>query len=77
MENGKITCVKTIWGVDIKARCVIITAGTFLNGMMHVGRKQVEGGRCAEPAAHKLTESIERQGIKSYRMKTRTPVRIW
>jgi len=76
VENGKITGVKTIWGVDIKARCVIITAGTFLNGMMHVGRKQVEGGRCAEPAAHKLTEIIERQGIKSYRMKTGTPVRI-
>ena len=76
VENGKTTGVKTIWGVDIKARCVIITAGTFLNGMMHVGRKQVEGGRCAEPAAHKLTESIEHQGIRSYRMKTGTPVRI-
>ncbi len=76
VDKGQIVGVKTIWGVDIKARCVIITAGTFLNGIMHVGRKQVEGGRCAEPAAKKLTESIEAQGIKSYRMKTGTPVRI-
>ena len=76
VDKGQIVGVKTIWGVDIKARCVIITAGTFLNGIMHVGRKQVEGGRCAEPAAKKLTESVEAQGIKSYRMKTGTPVRI-
>ena len=65
-----------VWGVTLHARCTIITAGTFLNGLMHIGRRQVEGGRCAEPAVHHLTESITQHGIRSYRMKTGTPVRI-
>ncbi|MGN0283165.1 MAG: tRNA uridine-5-carboxymethylaminomethyl(34) synthesis enzyme MnmG [Prevotella sp.] len=76
--NGKKTVVgiKTIWGVTIKARCVIITAGTFLNGLLHIGRKMVAGGRIAEPAVKHFTESITRHGIRSNRMKTGTPVRI-
>lgn len=68
--------VKTIWGVEIYAKSVVVTAGTFLNGLMHIGRKQVAGGRCAEPASYGITESINRLGITSQRMKTGTPVRI-
>jgi tRNA uridine 5-carboxymethylaminomethyl modification enzyme len=68
--------VKTIWGVELRARAVVITAGTFLNGLMHIGRKMVAGGRIAEPAVQHLTESITRHGIRSARMKTGTPVRI-
>ena len=68
--------VKTIWGVELRAKSVIITAGTFLNGLMHIGRKMVKGGRIAEPAAEHLTESITRHGIRYDRMKTGTPVRI-
>ena len=76
VENGEICGVETIWGARFYAKAVIITAGTFLNGLMHIGRKQVEGGRCAEPAAKLLTASIEKHGIVSDRMKTGTPVRI-
>ena len=76
VENGEAVGVKTIWGAEFKAKSVIITAGTFLNGLMHIGRKMVEGGRCAEPAVHHFTESITRFGIYSGRMKTGTPVRI-
>lgn len=71
-----ISGVRTIWGVEILAPSVVITAGTFLNGLMHVGRKMVPGGRCAEPAVPHLTESICSIGIKAERMKTGTPVRI-
>lgn len=72
----RVTGVRTIWGCELRARCVVITAGTFLNGLMHIGRKMVKGGRIAEPAAERLTESITRHGIRSDRMKTGTPVRI-
>ena len=58
------------------ARCLIVTAGTFLNGLLHIGRKMIAGGRIAEPAVERFTESITRHGIKSNRMKTGTPVRI-
>ena len=68
--------IKTIWGVSIYAKSVVVTAGTFLNGLMHIGRKQVPGGRCAEPASYGLTESLNALGITSQRMKTGTPVRI-
>jgi tRNA uridine 5-carboxymethylaminomethyl modification enzyme len=68
--------IKTIWGAEIHAKSVVITAGTFLNGLMHIGRKMVKGGRIAEPAAERLTESITQHGIRSARMKTGTPVRI-
>lgn len=67
---------KTLWGVELCAPSVVITAGTFLNGLMHIGRTMVPGGRIAEPASLHLTESINALGIKSARMKTGTPVRI-
>lgn len=76
VANGEAIGVKTIWGAEFYAKSIIITAGTFLNGLMHVGRKMVEGGRCAEPAVHYFTESITRWGITTARMKTGTPVRI-
>ena len=72
----QVVGVKTIWGAEIRAKAVIITAGTFLNGLMHIGRKMVPGGRIAEPAVPHFTESITRYGIRSARMKTGTPVRI-
>ena len=75
-EGGVVTGVRTVWGATLLARCVVVTAGTFLRGLMHVGRRQVPGGRCAEPAANYLTESIEALGLRSARMKTGTPVRI-
>lgn len=68
--------IKTIWGAELRAKCVIVTAGTFLNGLMHIGRKMVPGGRIAEPAVANFTESITRHGVSSARMKTGTPVRI-
>ena len=72
----RVIGVRTIWGVELLAKSVVITTGTFLNGLMHVGRKQIPGGRIAEPAVWKLTESIANQGITYSRMKTGTPVRI-
>lgn len=74
--EGEVSGVRTIWGATFMARSVVVTAGTFLRGLMHIGRRKVSGGRCAEPAAAFLTESINRLGIESARMKTGTPVRI-
>ena len=76
VENGKAVGVKTQLGAEFRAKCTIITAGTFLNGLMHVGKVMFEGGRIAEPAAKGLTESICKHGIRSDRMKTGTPVRL-
>lgn len=76
VENGEVRGVITNYEVTLKAKCVVITAGTFLNGLMHVGRVQIPGGRVAEPAAYHLTESIARHGVTVGRMKTGTPVRI-
>ena len=76
VENGRIVGVDTLWGARFYGGAVVITAGTFLGGLMHVGQKQVRGGRCAEPAAEFLTESITKYGIRAARMKTGTPVRI-
>ena len=76
VEQGEAVGVTTIWGAEIRAKCVVVTAGTFLNGLMHIGRKMVPGGRIAEPAVAHFTESITRHGIRSARMKTGTPVRI-
>lgn len=76
VEEGKAVGVKTYMDVEFKCRCVIITAGTFLNGLMHIGRTKLPGGRCAEPASLELSESIARHGIRVGRMKTGTPVRI-
>ena len=76
VENGVAVGVRTIWGVEIRAKAVVITTGTFLNGLMHIGKHKVPGGRCAEPATYHLTESITRWGIRAGRMKTGTPVRL-
>ena len=76
VEQGEAVGVRTVWGVELKAKSVVITAGTFLNGLMHIGHHQLPGGRIAEPAVPHFTESITRHGIRSARMKTGTPVRI-
>ena len=76
VEEGKTVGVKTQMGAEFRAKCVIITAGTFLNGLMHIGKVQIEGGRVAEPPAKGLTESITKTGIVAGRMKTGTPVRL-
>ncbi len=75
-KDGEVCGVRTVWGAELKARCVVITAGTFLNGLMHMGRRQIPGGRISEPAVTGLTESIAALGITAGRMKTGTPVRI-
>ena len=75
-EHNTVVGVQTIWGCELRAKCVVVTAGTFLNGLLHIGRKMVAGGRIAEPAVTGLTESITRHGIRTARMKTGTPVRI-
>lgn len=76
VKNGEVVGVKTYFEIQIKAKCVVLTAGTFLNGLMHIGRTQIAGGRIAEPASLHLTESIAQHGIEFGRMKTGTPVRI-
>lgn len=68
--------IRTIWGAELYGKCIIVTAGTFLNGLMHIGRNMIPGGRIAEPAVAHFTESITRHGVTSARMKTGTPVRI-
>ena len=75
-ENNEVIGIRTLWGAELRGKSVVITAGTFLNGLMHVGKTKVPGGRCAEPAATKLTHSISALGIEHARMKTGTPVRI-
>ncbi|MCQ2257031.1 MAG: tRNA uridine-5-carboxymethylaminomethyl(34) synthesis enzyme MnmG [Bacteroidaceae bacterium] len=76
IENQEVQGLITYYGAEFRAKCVIITAGTFLNGLMHIGRVKLAGGRCSEPASLELTESITKHGIRSGRMKTGTPVRI-
>jgi tRNA uridine 5-carboxymethylaminomethyl modification enzyme len=76
VKDSVITGVKTCLDVTINAKCVILTAGTFLNGLMHVGKVMFPGGRISEPASYHLTESIASHGIRTARMKTGTPVRI-
>ena len=76
VEDGKAVGVKTQLGAEFRAQCTIITAGTFLNGLMHIGKVKIEGGRIAEPTSKGLTESITRHGITAGRMKTGTPVRL-
>ena len=76
VENGEVTGVVTYLDVTFHAKAVVLTAGTFLNGLLHFGRTQLQGGRVAEPASLHLTESITRHGVKAGRMKTGTPVRI-
>lgn len=76
VENGEIVGLKTYMDVEFRAKCVVLTAGTFLNGLMHIGKTKLPGGRMAEPASYLLTESIVKHGVKFGRMKTGTPVRI-
>ena len=76
VEQGRAVGVRTVWGVELRAKSTVLTAGTFLNGLLHIGRKHLPGGRIAEPAVEHLTESITRHGITAGRMKTGTPVRI-
>ena len=76
IENGEVRGVHTALGVDFKAKAVVLTAGTFLNGLMHIGRVQIKGGRVSEPAAYGITEQLRELGFRADRMKTGTPVRI-
>ena len=76
IENDTVVGVKTAFGVEFKAKAVVLTAGTFLNGLMHVGRVQIKGGRVSEPASHGITEQLRDLGFTTERMKTGTPVRI-
>ena len=76
VENGKVGGVKTALGVTFKAKAVVLTAGTFLNGLMHIGRVQLHGGPISEPASYGLTEQLKDLGFATDRMKTGTPVRI-
>ncbi|MGM9759138.1 MAG: tRNA uridine-5-carboxymethylaminomethyl(34) synthesis enzyme MnmG [Parabacteroides sp.] len=76
IENGRVCGVVTAMGVTFRAGAVVLTNGTFLNGLMHIGRVQIRGGRISEPAATGLTEQLVSLGIRSARMKTGTPVRI-
>lgn len=76
IEDGKVAGVKTALGVTFKAKAVVLTAGTFLNGLMHIGRVQLAGGRISEPASHGITEQLKELGFATDRMKTGTPVRI-
>ena len=76
VEDKEVKGVRTYFDLTIQAKCVVLTAGTFLNGLMHIGHTQIPGGRVAEPASYHLTESITRHGITAGRMKTGTPVRI-
>lgn len=76
LENGKVTGVKTQMGITFSARAVVLTNGTFLNGLIHVGRNRVAGGRMAEPAATGLSEQLLSAGFETGRMKTGTPARL-
>ena len=76
VEDGAVCGVRTAEGAEFRSKAVVLTNGTFLNGLMHIGRTMVEGGRVAEPAVHGLTEQLKALGFKADRMKTGTPVRI-
>jgi tRNA uridine 5-carboxymethylaminomethyl modification enzyme len=76
VENGEVKGVLTAMNVEFKAKCVILTAGTFLNGLIHIGKTQFTGGRISEPASFGLTEALKETGFTTGRMKTGTPVRI-
>ena len=76
LENNNVVGVKTVWGISIKSKTVVLTNGTFLNGLMHIGRSQVEGGRIGESASYRLSDQIRDFGFETGRMKTGTPARI-
>ncbi|ESU30043.1 tRNA uridine 5-carboxymethylaminomethyl modification protein GidA [Flavobacterium limnosediminis JC2902] len=75
-ENGKVTGIRTSLGIEIKAKTVVLTNGTFLNGLIHIGDKQFGGGRAGESAAYGITEDLVKLGFESGRMKTGTPPRV-
>ncbi|VAW17683.1 tRNA-5-carboxymethylaminomethyl-2-thiouridine(34)synthesis protein MnmG [hydrothermal vent metagenome] len=76
VENGKIVGVKTSLGIEVKGKAVVLTNGTFLNGLIHIGEKQFGGGRAGEKAATGITEQLTELGFESGRMKTGTPPRV-
>ena len=76
IENNTVKGVKTALGVEMKAKAVILTAGTFLSGLMHIGKNQLKGGRISEPASYGITEQLKAIGFTTDRMKTGTPCRI-
>jgi tRNA uridine 5-carboxymethylaminomethyl modification enzyme len=76
VNDSQVIGLKTLEGAEFSCRCVVLTAGTFLNGLMHIGHVTMPGGRISEPASYLLTESITQHGIRTGRMKTGTPVRI-
>ena len=76
IKNNTVCGVKTALNVDFIAKSVVLTNGTFLNGLMHIGKTQLAGGRCSEPASYGLTEQLKELGFTTDRMKTGTPVRI-
>ena len=76
IENGKVKGVKTLMGIQFYSKKVILTAGTFINGLMHVGKVKMKGGRMGEPPAFGLSEQLEKHGFEIGRMKTGTPARI-
>ena len=76
IEDDKIVGVKTNLGIEIKAKTVVLTNGTFLNGLIHIGEKQFGGGRAGESAAYGITEDLVNAGFESGRMKTGTPPRV-
>ena len=76
IENGKVAGVITNIGVEIRGKAVVLTNGTFLNGLIHIGEKQFGGGRMGEPKAFGITEQLVSLGFQAGRMKTGTPVRI-
>ena len=76
VRNGRVTGVVTDMNVTFTAKCVVLTTGTFMNGLMHIGRTRLQGGRISEPASHGITEQLVELGFTAGRMKTGTPVRI-
>ncbi len=76
LEEGEVKGVVTNMGVEFRAKAVVLTSGTFMNGLMHIGRTKLPGGRIAEPASYGLSDQLKEAGIRVDRMKTGTPVRI-
>jgi tRNA uridine 5-carboxymethylaminomethyl modification enzyme len=76
IKDGQVCGVKTLLGVEMAAKAVILTNGTFLNGLLHFGKTQIEGGRIAEPSSFGITEQLRQLGFATDRMKTGTPARV-
>ena len=76
IKDNKVCGVKTMLGIEMEAQAVVLTNGTFLNGLMHCGKTQIPGGRTSEPASHGITEQLVSLGFQTDRMKTGTPARI-